>query len=164
MTRGVFIALGANLGDPPGAIRQAIAALGEIPRTRVIRQSRIYRSAPWGNPEQPDFANAVVELDTAEAPEALLESLLAIETGSGRVRDGRRNQPRTLDLDLLSYGQHRADAPGLTLPHPRLHERAFVLVPLAEIAPDAELPALGTVESLLSRVDRGSVRPWLDGA
>ena len=164
MTRGVYVGLGANLGDPADAIRRAIAALGELPQTRVVRQSRVYRSAPWGNPDQPDFANAVVELDTEQGPEALMSSLLAIEIDAGRVRDGERNQPRTLDLDLLSYGERRSAAPELTLPHPRLHERAFVLVPLAEIAPEAEIPVLGMVESLLQRVDTGSVRPWRDRA
>jgi 2-amino-4-hydroxy-6-hydroxymethyldihydropteridine diphosphokinase len=164
MSGGVFVGLGANLGDPAATIQAAVAALGEIPRTRVLRQSRVYRSAPWGNPDQPDFANAVVELDTEQDPEALLPLLLAIEHRFGRVRDGERNQPRILDLDLLSYGTRRSGAPELTLPHPRMHERPFVLVPLAEIAPDAELPVLGKVESLLSRVDVGSVRPWGDRA
>jgi 2-amino-4-hydroxy-6-hydroxymethyldihydropteridine diphosphokinase len=164
MTGGVFVGLGANLGDPAATIRAAVAALGDIPRTRVLRQSRLYRSAPWGNPDQPDFVNAVVELDTEQNAESLMLSLLAIEMQFGRVRDGERNQPRSLDLDLLSYGTRRSGAPELTLPHPRMHQRAFVLVPLAEIAPDAELPVLGRVESLLSRVDVASVRPWRDGA
>jgi 2-amino-4-hydroxy-6-hydroxymethyldihydropteridine diphosphokinase len=164
MTRGVFVGLGANLGDPAASVRKAIDALGAIPRTRVLRQSQVYRSAPWGNPDQPDFANAVVELETDEGPEALMLSLLAIEIDAGRARDGKRNEPRTLDLDLLSYGNCSSAAPELTLPHPRMHQRAFVLVPLAEIAPDAELPALGKVESLLARVDTSAVRPWRDRA
>jgi len=162
--RGVFVGLGANLGDPAASIRHAIAALDGIPRTRVVRQSRLYRSPPWGNPDQPDFANAVVELETEQAPEALMRSLLSIESDSGRVRDGQRNQPRTLDLDLLMYGQQRSVAPELTLPHPRMHQRAFVLVPLAEIAPEAEIPVLGKVESLLQRIDTQAVRPWPDRA
>jgi 2-amino-4-hydroxy-6-hydroxymethyldihydropteridine diphosphokinase len=165
MSGGVFVGLGANLGDPAATIRSAIAALDEIPSTRVLRQSRLYRSAPWGgNPDQPDFVNAVVELDTEQNPESLMSSLLAIELQFGRVRDGQRDQPRMLDLDLLSYGTRRSGAAELTLPHPRMHQRAFVLVPLAEIAPDAELPVLGRVESLLGRVDTASVRPWRDRA
>lgn len=147
MTRA-FVALGANIGDPAATVRGAFEALGGLEKTRLLRASSLYRTAPVGLLGQPDFINAVAELDTQLDPHALLAALLAIETGSGRVR-AERNGPRTLDLDLLLYGEQVMHTPALILPHPRLHLRAFVLVPLAEIAPDLDIPG------------RGSVRAWL---
>jgi 2-amino-4-hydroxy-6-hydroxymethyldihydropteridine diphosphokinase len=158
---GIFVALGANLDNPVAQLRAAQAALAAHPGIQLLRASRIYRSAPWGDPHQPDYANAAVEIDTELEPSALMQVLLGIERGAGRVRDARRNAPRTLDLDLLSYRDTVVAAPDLTLPHPRLRGRAFVLVPLAEIAPDANLPGLGRVRDLLQRLDASGVTPWL---
>jgi len=133
-----YVALGANLGDPQRALRDAMARLGKLPDTTVTARSSLYRTAPVGA-TGPDFINAVVQLRTALTAPALLDALLAIETEAGRERPWP-NAPRTLDLDLLLYGGARIDSPRLTVPHPRMKERAFVLVPLHEIAPDLVPP------------------------
>jgi len=140
MTATAYIAIGANLGDAQAAVREAIAALDAIPGTRVAARSSLYRTAPV-DAQGPDFINAVVAVETALAPLALLEQLQRIEQAAGRERP-YRNAPRTLDLDLLSHGAAQMATPALTLPHPRMNERAFVLVPLAEIAPHRVSPAL----------------------
>jgi len=142
------IGLGANLGDAAGTLRRAIDALAGLSSTPV-RASRLYRSRAWGRTDQPDFINAVVIIETALPARALLDRLLAIERDFGRVRvDGERWGPRTLDLDLLLHGDATIEEPGLRVPHPHLHERAFVLLPLAEIAPDAFIPAIGLARAL----------------
>lgn len=128
-----FVALGANLGDARAAVVRAMADLAALPRTRLVARSSLYRSAPV-DAAGPDFFNAVVALETALSPETLLERMQGIEHGAGRERP-YRNAPRTLDLDLLHHGDARLQTPTLTLPHPRIAERAFVLLPLAEIAP-----------------------------
>lgn len=151
MTAIAYIALGANLGDPLRTVRAAITALQEMPNARFIAGSSLYRTAPVGLKHQPDFINAVVELETALAPAELLTRLFAIEAAFGRVRS-IRNAPRTLDLDLLLYGDQILDLPELTLPHPRMTERAFVLAPLAEIAPDLAIPGRGPLAALLPQV------------
>jgi 2-amino-4-hydroxy-6-hydroxymethyldihydropteridine diphosphokinase len=150
VTVTAFVGLGANLGEPQAQVRRAIAALGELPRTRLVRASSLYRSAPVGVGDQPDFVNAVAELDTALSARELLDELLAVEQRFGRERPSP-GAPRTLDLDLLLYGERHIADPGLVVPHPRMHERAFVLVPLAEIAPHAVVPAQGPVSALLAR-------------
>lgn len=137
----VFVGLGANLGDARTALHAAMAALAVLPGTRVVHRSSLYRSAPV-DAQGPDFVNAVVELRTALSPAALLAALHALEQTHGRQRP-YRHAPRTLDLDLLLFGQREVVTDALTLPHPRLHERAFVLQPLLEIAPDAIHPRLG---------------------
>jgi 2-amino-4-hydroxy-6-hydroxymethyldihydropteridine diphosphokinase len=153
-----YVALGANLGDPVAAVQAALAALAGLPDSRVVRASSLYRTAPVGLSNQPDFINAVAALETALAPEALLDALFAIEAGFGRVR-AAKNGPRTIDLDLLLHGDLELAQPRLTLPHPRLHLRAFVLVPLAEIAPDLRLPRRGSVAAWLPAVaNQGIVR------
>jgi 2-amino-4-hydroxy-6-hydroxymethyldihydropteridine diphosphokinase len=152
-----YIALGSNLDDPAGQVSDAFAALAALPDSRLTARSSLYRTAPVGYADQPDFINAVAALDTALAPRALLDALLEIELSRGRARKFA-NAPRTLDLDLLLYGDTQLDTPGLTLPHPRMHERAFVLVPLAEIAPDCVIPGRGTVGNLLHALDTGGVR------
>jgi len=157
-----FVALGANLDDPTAQVTAAFGELAALPQTRLIKRSSLYRSAPVGYREQPDFINAVAQIETALAPRALLAALLAIEHSHGRVREFR-NAPRTLDLDLLLYGGLQYHESGLTLPHPRLHERAFVLVPLAEIAPAVRIPGHGTAADLLRTVDTGGVEK-LDAA
>ena len=144
-----YVALGANLGNPIITIQAAIAALDEIPASARVATSSLYRTAPVGLKHQPDFINAVVALETQLAPQALLEQLFAIEFQFGRQRSVR-NAPRTLDLDLLLHGDAILDGAALTLPHPRMHERAFVLAPLAEIAPLIAVPGHGAVSQLLT--------------
>jgi 2-amino-4-hydroxy-6-hydroxymethyldihydropteridine diphosphokinase len=148
MTRAC-VGLGANLGDPQDQIRAALAALDGIPKTRLLKHSSLYQSAPMGNTDQPEFVNAVALVETALAPRSLLEALLEIEQRYGRTRS-MANAPRTLDLDLLLYGELIVDEPGLAVPHPRMHRRAFVLAPLAEIAPDIEIPGQGAIGPLLA--------------
>jgi 2-amino-4-hydroxy-6-hydroxymethyldihydropteridine diphosphokinase len=133
-------------------IRSALRALGKLPDTRLVRESSFYRNPPEGGLDQPAFVNAVAEIDTRFAPRALLDRLLEIERAHGRVRD-YPNAPRTLDLDIVLYGDGVIREPGLTVPHPRMTERAFVLTPLAEIAPDAVVPGKGRVADLAGRLD-----------
>ncbi|MDA8254672.1 MAG: 2-amino-4-hydroxy-6-hydroxymethyldihydropteridine diphosphokinase [Betaproteobacteria bacterium] len=148
MSQRCFIALGANLGDPVATVTAAIVALRGLPQTEFIAASSLYRTAPVGLRHQPDFINAVVELAAVSSAPTLLEALFDIEARFGRQRSVK-NAPRTLDLDLLLYGNTVSDDPQLTLPHPRLHERAFVLAPLAEIAPQLVIPGRGRVSDLL---------------
>jgi 2-amino-4-hydroxy-6-hydroxymethyldihydropteridine diphosphokinase len=145
-----FIALGANLGDPVATVTAAIAALRGLPQTEFVAASSLYRTAPVGLKHQPDFINAVVELIAVPPAPTLLQTLFEIEGRFGRQRSVR-NAPRTLDLDLLLYGDEVCDDSDLTLPHPRLHERAFVLAPLVEIAPLLVVPGRGVVAELLQR-------------
>ena len=145
-----FIALGSNRGDPESKVRQAIAALAELPQSQLASASSLYRSAPVGHTDQADFINAVAQISTALAPQALLAALLAIEQRFGRERSFR-NAPRTLDLDLLLYDAQTIAEPGLAVPHPRMHERAFVLAPLAEIHPGCVIPGLGPAADWLAR-------------
>lgn len=136
-----WVGLGANLGDARAALAAAFAALDVLPGTRLVRRSSLWRSAPV-DAAGPDFHNAVAELDTALAPAELLAALHAIEAAHGRERP-YRNAPRTLDLDLLFYGEELIDTPSLVVPHPRAHLRAFVLRPLLELEPGFEHPRLG---------------------
>ena len=147
-----FIGLGSNLGDPAAQIRRALRALAALPETRLVRQSSLYRNPPAGYLNQPEFINAVARIETRLAPRDLLEELLAIERAHGRVRD-IPNGPRTLDLDILLYGERTVREPGLTIPHPRMLERAFVLLPLAEIAPETVVPGGGRSADLAARLD-----------
>lgn len=160
------IGLGANLGDPVAAVRGALRALEAIPGCRVRAVSRLYRTRAWGRLDQPDFVNAAAVLETTLAPRALLEALLATERRAGRERGGeqaaQRWGPRVLDLDLLLYGERVLDEPGLRIPHPHLHERAFALVPLAEIAADAPFPGHGSVGDALRAVDPAGVEAIAD--
>ncbi|HVU81925.1 MAG TPA: 2-amino-4-hydroxy-6-hydroxymethyldihydropteridine diphosphokinase [Rhodanobacteraceae bacterium] len=146
------VALGSNLDDPRAQVERGFVALAALPQTTLSARSRLYRTKPWGVADQPDFINAAARLETALAPRALLDALLAIEAGAGRVR-GARNGPRILDLDLLLYGDRIIDEPDFVLPHPRLHERAFVLLPLTDVAPGLEIPGHGCVADLLARLD-----------
>ncbi|MGB3462108.1 MAG: 2-amino-4-hydroxy-6-hydroxymethyldihydropteridine diphosphokinase [Rhodanobacter lindaniclasticus] len=147
-----YVALGSNLGEPRQQVLDAFTALAGLPGTCVLQRSPLYRTPPWGLLDQPSFINAVAELETALSPDELLRHLLALEQHAGRVR-AERNGPRTLDLDLLHVEGVRRDDPTLTLPHPRLSERAFVLLPLNDVAPDLYLPGQGRVTELLARVD-----------
>ena len=151
-----FVALGANLGNPVQQIAAGVEALAMLPNTRLTAVSPFYRSAPVGYAGQPDFVNAVAKIETALAPRELLDALLAIERDFGRIRDVK-NGPRTLDLDIALYGDSQVSEPGLEIPHPRMRERAFVLVPLADIDPDQVVPGLGRAADLLAGVDATSV-------
>ncbi len=145
-----YVGLGANLGEPRRQVETALKELSGLPRTRVAKASSLYRSAPLGYANQPEFVNAVAQLETQlEAPQ-LLAALQAIEARHGRGRSFA-NAPRTLDLDLLLFGSSTLEGPGLTIPHPRMHERAFVLKPLIEIAPEAQVPGRGAARDLLAR-------------
>ena len=140
------VGLGANLGEAVATLRDAIAELARLPETELLRASRLYRTPAWGRTEQPDFINAVALVETGMPARDLLDALLAIERSFGRTRlDGERWGPRTLDLDLLLFGDAVIDEPGLRVPHPHLHERAFALLPLAEIAPQLAIPGIGSV-------------------
>jgi 2-amino-4-hydroxy-6-hydroxymethyldihydropteridine diphosphokinase len=144
-----YIGLGANLGDPQAQVRAAVAALGALPRTRLLASSSLYRSAPVGVGPQPDFVNAVAKVETSLSARELLEELLTLEARFGRERPSP-GAPRTLDLDLLLYGDRVIEEPGLIVPHPRMHERAFVLLPLAEIESAVSIPRMGSVRTLLA--------------
>jgi len=151
-----YIGLGSNLADPRSQLLTAFDELARLPRSRLQATSSLYRSAPLGPPDQPDYLNAVAALETKLAPLALLAELQAIEAAHQRVR-GERWGPRTLDLDLLLYADQRIDLPGLTVPHPGLPERSFVLYPLAEIAPALAIPGHGALDGLLEQCARGSL-------
>jgi 2-amino-4-hydroxy-6-hydroxymethyldihydropteridine diphosphokinase len=152
-----YVGIGANLGDPAAQVRRAIDALNALPSTRLEAASSLYRTAPVGYADQPDFVNAVAAIDTDLPPRALLDALLSIERAAGRERSFR-NAPRTLDLDLLLYGDAAFHDDVLTVPHPRMHERAFVLAPLAEIAPDAAIPGHGSAAACAARLPDQGVR------
>ncbi|HWP89102.1 MAG TPA: 2-amino-4-hydroxy-6-hydroxymethyldihydropteridine diphosphokinase [Burkholderiales bacterium] len=158
-----YIALGANLEDPVVQVRAGLAALATLPDTQLLMQSSLYRTAPVGYADQPDFINAVAAVDTELSPRELLDALLAIELNHGRVRQFA-NAPRTLDLDVLLYDDVEVNESGLTIPHPRMHERAFVLAPLAEIAPLCEIPGHGRVSELLRSLDPQGVTRLAGGA
>ena len=155
----VYIGLGSNLADPRAQVEGGLRALAGLAGARLVRSSRLYRSAPWGRADQPEFVNAVAEIDTVLAPQILLDALLAIERHAGRERDATRWGPRVLDLDILSYGDLVLDTPGLHLPHPHLHERVFVLMPLCEIAPHLQIPGKGRVDVLLAQLDAATCCP-----
>jgi 2-amino-4-hydroxy-6-hydroxymethyldihydropteridine diphosphokinase len=146
-----YLGLGGNLGDPAELLRSARRAVGAIPGVRETAFSNLYRSAPLGPAGQPDYVNAAMAVATALAPLDLLRALQAVEAAFGRVRTGPRWGPRTLDLDILLYGQEAFDSAPLTLPHPGLAEREFVLYPLLEIAPGLEVPGLGRLADLARR-------------
>jgi 2-amino-4-hydroxy-6-hydroxymethyldihydropteridine diphosphokinase len=151
-----YVGIGANLGDPAAQVRAAIDALAALPDTRLVASSSLYRTAPVGYADQPDFINAVAAVDTELAPLALLGALHGIERTAGRERSFR-NAPRTLDLDLLLYGDAAVQEAALVVPHPRMQERAFVLAPLAEIAPEARIPGHGDAAACLARLPDQSV-------
>jgi 2-amino-4-hydroxy-6-hydroxymethyldihydropteridine diphosphokinase len=156
-----WIGLGSNLGKPCVALRRGMALLDGLDSTQVRAVSPAYWTPPWGVSDQPDYLNAVVKLATELSPHALLRALLDIEHALGRRRDGQRWAPRELDLDLLVYDGVIMDTPDLTLPHPRLHERAFVLVPLNDLSPNLMVPGRGRVADLLENLtpdERAGVR------
>ena len=150
-----FIALGSNLQQPQQQVQQAFNELASLPKTSLIKHSSLYRTAPVGYDNQPDFINAAAEIETGLAPLELLHALLALESTHGRERPFP-NAPRVLDLDLLLYDDMVMNTAELTLPHPRMHERGFVLLPLAEIAPDLIIPKYGNITQLAQTcIDQG---------
>ena len=147
-----YVGLGANLGDREATIRRAVELLAGEDGIEVLSVSRLRETDPVGLEEQPRFLNGAAVLETTVGPRALLQTLLRVERELGRVRDGVRFGPRTIDLDLLLYGEEVVDEPGLTVPHPRLHERRFALEPLEELDPRLELPGWGPVSDVLARL------------
>jgi 2-amino-4-hydroxy-6-hydroxymethyldihydropteridine diphosphokinase len=153
-----FVGLGGNLGEVAATLRAAMDALARLPMSRLLRASRLYRTPAWGLEQQPDFINGAVALETSLDPRELLYALLRIEREFGRERDGGpRWGPRSLDLDLLLHGDAIVEEAGLRLPHPHLHERAFALVPLLEIAADILIPGQGSARDALSRLDTSAI-------
>lgn len=150
MTRAV-VALGSNLDDPEAQVRRAFDEIAALPDTAVLAKSQLFRTAPVGIVNQPMFINACALVETALAPRALLDQLMEIERRHRRVREVQ-NGPRTLDLDIVLYGNETIDEPGLTIPHPRAHTRAFVLEPLVEVWPDAVIAGKGSAKELLARL------------
>ncbi len=156
----VWLALGSNLADPLQQVQNALDALAAIPQTRVVAVSSFYRTPPYGPQDQPDYLNAVVELATALQPDALLDHTQRVEQEQGRVRKDHRWGPRTLDLDILLFDRQTLASDRLTVPHYDMHNRAFMLVPLLEIAPAITLPNGTPVASLLAPLDCSQIRPW----
>jgi 2-amino-4-hydroxy-6-hydroxymethyldihydropteridine diphosphokinase len=153
-----WIGLGGNLGDAVATLHAALQDLDNLPQTRLVRASKLYRTPAWGVVEQPDFINAVALLDTRLPPRDLLDALLGIERAFGRERNGsERWGPRVLDLDLLLYDSAVIDEPGLRVPHPHLHERAFALLPLVEITPDAFIPGIARAADALRALDSSAI-------
>jgi 2-amino-4-hydroxy-6-hydroxymethyldihydropteridine diphosphokinase len=153
-----LVGLGGNLGDAAATLRHAFQDLDTLPQTRLLRASKLYRSRAWGRTDQPDFVNAVAMLQTSLDARELLDALLEIEHHAGRERHAdERWGPRTLDLDLLLYGDAMIDEPGLHVPHPYLHERSFALVPLVEIAPDAMIPGIGSARAALAALEPSDI-------
>ena len=151
-----YVGLGSNLDDPAAQLRRAFDDLEALDGVQALRRSRLFRTPPWGRIDQPEFVNAVAELDTTLSPHALLHALQAVEMRFGRARREHWG-PRVLDLDLLLHGDARIDEPHLRLPHPHLHQRAFVLVPLADLAPDLHIAGRGSVSALLAGVDTAGI-------
>lgn len=155
----VYIGMGSNLGDCVSLLEQALCHLGELPDSRVECCSSFYRNPPLGPADQPDYVNAVCRLLTPLTPEVLLDSLQRLELACGRVRDGNRWGPRTLDLDILLIDDVLISEPKLQVPHPQLVFRSFVLVPLLEIAPDLTIPGRGRISELVKTVDATALEP-----
>jgi 2-amino-4-hydroxy-6-hydroxymethyldihydropteridine diphosphokinase len=151
-----YVGIGSNLDEPENQVEQALLELDRLPQSRLVGRSSLYRSAPVGFAGQPDFINAVARLETGLAPERLLTDLQDIESRHGRTRSFA-NAPRTLDLDLLLFETLQLRTPRLTVPHPRMHERAFVLKPLVEISPELSLPGLGLAKDFLKKVENQMV-------
>lgn len=157
-----WIGLGSNLEDPPAQLRRAFARLAELPDSRLLARSSLYRSAPIGPAGQDDYCNAVAAIETDLPAAGLLDALIGIERAAGRERGGPRWGPRVLDLDLLVYGDQRIDEPGLTVPHPEISRRNFVLVPLAELNPELDVPGQGAVRELAAAAGNRGLTRWAD--
>jgi 2-amino-4-hydroxy-6-hydroxymethyldihydropteridine diphosphokinase len=148
-----YVGLGANLGPKEVTILRAVDLLGATAGIEVLGLSRLRETEPVGVTDQPAFLNGAVALETTLSPRELLDTLLRIEQQLGRVRDDERWGPRTIDLDLLAYGDETVEEPGLRIPHPRLHERRFALEPLADLEPELDIPGLGKVSAALAKLD-----------
>lgn len=161
-TRAAFIGLGSNLGDPEQQIRNALSKVEAFPRTQIKAISRFYRSAPMGPMDQPDYCNAACALETELEPSALLQALIEVERAAGRQRGPQRWGPRLIDLDLLHVDGRALDEPGLTLPHPGIAQRNFVLLPLSEVAPQLQIPGVGNVADAAEKIGRVGLSAWFD--
>ena len=159
MTR-VYLALGSNLADPLHQIDAALSALDVLPETQRVATSAFYRTPPYGPPDQPDYLNAAVALETGLSADALLDQTQRIELEHGRVRKAERWGPRTLDIDIMLFGAASLNSDRLIVPHYDLLNRAFMLVPLLEIAPDLSLPDGRPLAPMLAQLDRSGIRPW----
>lgn len=160
-SRRAYIGLGANLGDPPAQLREALRLIGARPGIRVVATSQLYRSAPLGPGAQRDYCNAVCAVDTDLNPDRLLTHLHDVERQMGRERPPERWAPRLIDLDLLHYERVKMKTSRITLPHPEMHKRNFVLVPLAELASELELPGVGIVAELATALGREGLTVWV---
>ncbi|MCW8925496.1 MAG: 2-amino-4-hydroxy-6-hydroxymethyldihydropteridine diphosphokinase [Xanthomonadales bacterium] len=158
-----WLGLGSNQQNPVARLNEALDQLAKLDRTVIIATSSFYRTPPWGDEHQDDFVNAVTQLETSLAPADLLAGTRGIEDSMGRVRSARRWGPRVIDIDLLLYGSERFKLDHLEVPHPRMHERAFVLVPLAELDRSLDIPGRGTVGKLLQNIDRSGIIRLEDG-
>lgn len=156
----VYLALGSNLADPLHQVQAALDALATLPQTARVITSSFYRTPPYGPPNQPDYLNAAVALDTELTPEDLLDQTQRIEREQGRVRKGQRWGPRTLDLDIMLFGNLTLNTPRLIVPHYDIRNRAFMLVPLLEIAPDITFPDGCRAAEILATLDASTIRPW----
>lgn len=164
MTARAFIGLGGNQGDVASSFRSALVSLAALPMTRVVHVSSLYASPAWGGVPQEDYLNAVLEIATGLPALTLLDALLAIERAHGRDRNaGQRWGPRPLDCDILLYADAVIDSEQLQVPHPRMAERAFVLLPLAEIAPDLNIPGLGALKPLIEHISEQPIRRCAEG-
>ena len=158
----VFVALGSNLDHPVMHVQRALRDIDELPETALAQVSTLYETNPVGGRDQPQFVNAVARIETLLSPHDFLARLHAIEAQHGRHRNSiseEKNEPRTLDLDILMFDDAQINERGLTVPHPRMHERAFVLVPLVEIAPEVKIPGKGVAKTFLATLDTAGVRP-----
>lgn len=163
MTVRAYIGIGSNLDDPSARVQAAFGELQRLPATRLAARSSLYGSKPMGPADQPDYVNAVAAVDTCMAAAELLQALAQIEERQGRQRGAARWGPRTLDLDLLLYGDSSIDTPGLTVPHPGMHERDFVIVPLAEIAGNLAIPGRGQLKALASSCQSHALKKLVAG-
>ncbi len=163
MTVRAYIGIGSNLNDPVAQVKEAAEELALLPDSLLVARSSLYRGKPMGPQDQPDYVNAVVALDTLLSAEDLLRALQEIERLQGRERDTERWGPRILDLDLLLYGKTVIDTPGLRVPHPGMHERDFVIIPLAEIAGNLNIPGHGLLTTLINQVENHSLKKLITG-
>jgi 2-amino-4-hydroxy-6-hydroxymethyldihydropteridine diphosphokinase len=158
MTIRVYVGLGSNLEDPVAQVLEAVEELEMIPDSILVSRSSLYRGKPMGIADQPDYVNAVVAMDTLLSAENFLQELIRIEDLQGRVRDGEEWGPRIIDLDLLMYGKQKINTPDLIVPHPGMHERDFVIIPLSELAGDVNVPGQGRLTALINKCENHSLR------
>ena len=163
MTVRAYIGVGSNLENPVAQVKEAFEELGYLPDTIIFKKSSLYGCSPMGPQDQPPYVNAVVALDTLLSPDDLFNELVKIEDLQGRVRDGEKWGPRILDLDLLLYGKKKIKSKHLTVPHPGMHERDFVIIPLAELAGNISIPGLGKLSGLLGQCKNHSVKKLVTG-